>query len=177
MIAVSIIDALDIVLKLLGRDNLHTLSVQRFVRAYLHTVIAYTLHLAMNGCAFTIYKRKGVVHAIFYAIRRFLYVFTIILYTFIRIWYVFTIGLTLLLGLHGTSHIGGIHTTLYILHAHGHDILAVNSHVDSSIPIVNKSLLVGNKRHFRLFSILVSQRIGVTFIERHHTVHVVCCGL
>ena len=177
MIAVSIIDGLDIVLKLLGRDNLHILAVQRLIRTDFYTIITNTLHLAMNGCAFTIYKRKGVVHAIFYAIRRFLYVFTIILYTFIRIWYVFTIGLTLLLGLHGTSHICGIHTTLYVLHTHGHNSLTVNSHVDSSVTIIHKSLLVGNKRHLCLFTILLSQRIGVTFIESHHSIHVVCSSL
>ena len=163
MIAVSIIDALNIVLKLLGRDNLHILAVQRLIRTDFYTIITNTLHLSMNDFVFTIKKRKGVIHAILYTIWLF--------------FYAFTIGLTLLLGLHGTSHICGIHTTLYVLHTHGHNSLTVNSHVDSSVTIINKSLLVGNKRHLFLFTILLSQRIGVTFIESHHAIHVVCSSL
>jgi len=71
LIAVSVIDALDHPFKLLRRDYLHALAVQRLVRAYLHTVIADALHLAMDGRAGAVKKSECVVHAILHTLGRF----------------------------------------------------------------------------------------------------------
>ena len=51
-------------LELLGRDNLHILAIDRYIRAYLHTVFADALHLTAHGVALSVTESKRIVHAI-----------------------------------------------------------------------------------------------------------------
>ena len=51
-------------LELLGRDNLHILAINRYIRAYLHAVFADALHLTAHGVALSVTESKRIVHAI-----------------------------------------------------------------------------------------------------------------
>ena len=79
-----------------------------------------------------------------------------------------------LLGLCRAFHVCSVDTLLYLLLAHRHDSLAVNSHVHGSVAVVHNSLLIGDNGYALLASVWGGQRIAVAKGKWQCAVHIVC---